>query len=163
MTDSTVRVLFVCLGNICRSPLAEGVFLSLLREAGADDRFEVDSAGTAGYHIGDLPDPRTRDVARRRGIELTSRARQVEAEDLDRFDYVVVMDSQNLADVRRLADGAEVRAEIRRLREFDDENGGDLDVPDPYYGGPQGFEDVHDIVERSCRRLLDHITAVRVR
>jgi len=162
MTDSTVRVLFVCLGNICRSPLAEGVFRALVREAGVEDRFFIDSAGTADYHVGDLPDPRTREVARRRGIQLTSRARQVQVEDLETFDYVIAMDSQNLRDVRRLAARAQLRAEIRRLREFDEANGGDLDVPDPYYGGPAGFELVHDIVERSCRRFLDSILAPRM-
>lgn len=163
MAETNVGVLFVCLGNICRSPLAEGVFRALVRQAGVEHRFVIDSAGTADYHIGELPDPRTREVARSRGIELTSRARQVERADLDRFDYLLVMDSQNLRDVLRLARGTEVRAEIRRLREFDPENGGDLDVPDPYYGGRSGFELVHDIVERSCRALLDHITLHRLR
>ncbi|HWV57255.1 MAG TPA: hypothetical protein VNZ57_07270, partial [Longimicrobiales bacterium] len=102
------------------------------------------------------------EVARRRGIQLTSRARQVQVEDLETFDYVIAMDSQNLRDVRRLAARAQLRAEIRRLREFDEANGGDLDVPDPYYGGPAGFELVHDIVERSCRRFLDSILAPRM-
>ncbi|MGH7476070.1 MAG: low molecular weight protein-tyrosine-phosphatase [Longimicrobiales bacterium] len=156
-----IRVLFVCLGNICRSPLAEGVFREQLREAGLSDRFEVDSAGTSGYHVGDRPDARTAEEARRRGLTLSGRARRMVAADLDRFDYVIAMDADNLRRVEALAErrGA-AAAELRLLREWDprSEPGDDgLGVPDPYYGGPGGFAEVHDIVERSCRGLLDHI------
>lgn len=154
---NVVRVLFVCLGNICRSPLAEGVFRGLVREAGLDHVFEIDSAGTSDYHEGDLADPRTIEVARRRGIELTSRSRPVTEADVERFDYLVVMDASNLRDVRRLADSIRPDARIHRLREFDPEAAGDLDVPDPYYGGEDGFVLVQDIVERACAGLLTHL------
>src|SRR6185437_12575899 len=124
----------ICLGNICRSPLAEGVFRALVREAGVEHAFEIDSAGTSDYHEGDMADPRTIEVARLRGIELTSRSRPVTAEDVERFDYLIVMDASNLHDVQRLAAQVRPEARIHRLREFDPEAGGDLDVPDPYYG-----------------------------
>ena len=156
MTKKTA-VLFVCLGNICRSPLAEGVFRALVREAGLEDRFEIDSAGTSNYHTGDAPDARTSAVARRRGVVLEHAARQVNARDLERFDYVVAMDRQNLGKLQRLMDGSGVETEVRLLREFDPEAKEDLEVPDPYFGGPRGFEDVHDMVERACRGLLEHI------
>lgn len=163
-----IGVLFVCLGNICRSPLAEGVFRAVVREAGLEDRFEVDSAGTSNYHTGEPPDPRTLETAARRGVKLSHRARQITGRDLDRFDYVVVMDRQNLAKVQRLADSVKPDAEIRMLREFDPAgrtagNPTDtvLEVPDPYFGGPDGFESVQEIVERSCRGLLEHIREER--
>jgi protein-tyrosine phosphatase len=160
MTESRkLKVLFVCMGNICRSPLAEGVFRHQVHAAGLTHRFDIDSAGTSSYHIGDPPDQRTTSVARARGIELTGRARQIKALDLRDFDYVLVMDEQNMARVRQLASNTKPTAEVRMLRDFDEEAGDDLDVPDPYYGGPRGFEDVHDIVERACVRLLDHIRA----
>lgn len=152
-----VRVLFVCLGNICRSPLAEGVFKHLVAEAGLDHHFEIDSAGTASYHTGDPPDPRTAAVARARGIALTSTARQIVRTDLQRFDYVIAMDAENRDNIERVARAAAPRAAIHMLREFDPEAHNDLDVPDPYYGGPRGFDNVHDMVERSCRQLLTHL------
>lgn len=161
MTDKTdkIRVLFVCLGNICRSPLAEGVFGHLVAQAGLAARFEIDSAGTSGYHIGDPPDHRTAAVARERGIELTSRARQIDARDLQDFDYVVVMDEENHEVVQQLSARTAPRAQVHLLREFDPDANGDLAVPDPYYGGTRGFENVHDIVERSSRALLDYMRA----
>jgi protein-tyrosine phosphatase len=153
------RVLFVCLGNICRSPLAEGVFLHLVREAGLADRFEVDSAGTGDWHVGQLPDTRSVAVARRHGVELPSRARQVTRDDLDVFDHVLAMDRENLRELQRLArPGA--RAEVRLLRAHDSVRDGD-DVPDPYYGGPSGFDLVYDMVHRSCSALLAELTARR--
>jgi len=162
MSGSKTAVLFVCLGNICRSPLAEAVFRKQVREAGLEDRFDVDSAGTSSYHEGDGPDARTVRVARARGVEMTGRARQVRREDAERFDYIVAMDESNLRDVEQLVAAAGVHSpQVVRLREFDPEADGDLDVPDPYYGGPRGFEVVHDIVERSCAALLEHIVAER--
>ncbi len=156
-TTEPVAVLFVCTGNICRSPLAEGVFRAFVLEAGLGDRIVVDSAGTASYHVGDAPDARTREVARRRGVVLESVARKVAADDLQRFDHVLVMDNENLAIMERLARKAPGRAMLQRLREFDPAADGELDVPDPYYGGLGGFEHVQDIVERSCRVLLEEI------
>jgi protein-tyrosine phosphatase len=152
-----IGVLFVCLGNICRSPLAEGVFRDQVERSGLSDRFDIDSAGTSSYHTGDSPDPRTVEVAARRGLELRHAARQLRRADLERFHYVVVMDGSNASRVHRLANEAPGRAEVLLLRRFDLEADGELDVPDPYFGGPDGFEEVHDMVERSCSELLAHI------
>jgi protein-tyrosine phosphatase len=155
------RVLFVCLGNICRSPLAEGVFLHLVREAGLEHRFEVDSAGTGDWHVGERPDARATAVALKHGVELPSRARQVTPGDLDAFDHVLAMDGENLRDLRRLARGGS-RADIRLLRAHDPARAADVggdDVPDPYYGGPSGFELVYEMVHRSCTALLAELTA----
>ena len=158
MTGSSdkLRVLFVCLGNICRSPLAEGIFRQQVRQAGLAERFSIDSAGTGAYHVGDPPDERASAVAAKRGITLSGKSRQITVQDLERFDYIFVMDAENHAAVRRLARAAP-RGVVGRLREFDPQADGDLDVPDPYYGGRRGFEDVHDMVERSCAALLAHL------
>lgn len=157
-----IGVLFVCLGNICRSPLAEGVFREVVEREGLTERFTVDSAGTSDYHAGDSPDPRTVEVASRRGLHLEHAARQVGTGDLETFDYVLMMDASNLAKVERLADRlrearGDGRAQLHLLRSFDPEAGDDLEVPDPFFGGEAGFEDVHDMVERACEGLLEHI------
>ena len=157
MESDKLQVLFVCLGNICRSPLAEGVFRHLVRQDGLEGRFAIDSAGTSSYHEGDPPDSRASAVAQARGIQLSGQARQLTHSDLQRFDYVIVMDAENRQAVERLARQKAPRAEVHLLREFDSDAAGDLDVPDPYYGGPRGFENVHDIVERSCRGLLEQL------
>lgn len=151
-------VLFVCLGNICRSPLAEGVFQHLVRERGMEDRFRVESAGTGSWHVGEPPDERSQRVAEKHGITLDSRARQVTPEDLERFDHVIVMDRDNLRTLERMRDARGVDRPIRLLRAFDPEGGGD-EVPDPYYGGPGGFDDVYEMVRRSCEALLAHVEA----
>jgi protein-tyrosine phosphatase len=158
---SSVHILFVCLGNICRSPTAEGVMRHLLREAGLDERVELESAGTGSWHVGDPPDARATEAAARRGIVLDGAARRVTRGDFERFDLVVAMDRENLAELRRLAPDEEARAKVRLLREFDPASAGapDLDVPDPYYGGPRGFDDVLDLVEAACRGLLDEVRA----
>jgi protein-tyrosine phosphatase len=156
MTSEPIRVLFVCLGNICRSPLAEAVFRHEVRERGVEGRFEIDSAGTSGYHDGAAPDRRSTETARGRGIELAGQSRRVTGEDLARFDYVIAMDAENEAELRALAARTGGGARVHRLREWDPE-AGDGDVPDPYYGGPRGFEDVHDIVERAASAFLDHL------
>lgn len=157
MPDPAVRVLFVCLGNICRSPLAEAVFRALAAERGVADRFEIDSAGISGYHAGSPPDRRSTETALRRGLALTGRSRQFTAEDLARFDWVIAMDGENLEAIREVqARAGAGGAAVHRLREWDPRPTA-LDVPDPYYGGPRGFDEVHDIVERACAGLLAHL------
>lgn len=149
----TTRILFVCLGNICRSPLAEGVFQHLVEERGLEDRYEVDSAGTGAWHVGEPPDSRSQDVAGKHGIVLSSRARQIRAEDFHGFDLVIAMDRENRANLERIRDGGSGRLHL--LREFDPAAQGDMEVPDPYYGGPDGFDEVYDMVRRSCLHLLE--------
>jgi protein-tyrosine phosphatase len=166
-TIHPVRILFVCLGNICRSPTAEGVMRALVREAGLDDAVELDSAGTGGWHVGSSPDDRATQTALTRGIVLEGAARQVRAEDFEDFDLILAMDDSNLAELRRLAPGEQARSRLRMLREFDPASAAavasrpseDLDVPDPYYGGPGGFEDVLDIVQAACLGLLEELRA----
>jgi protein-tyrosine phosphatase len=149
----TRRVLFVCLGNICRSPTAEAVFRDLLAREGAGLDVEVASAGTHAYHAGEPPDVRAIDAALRRGIDMSSlRARMVEAADFARFDFVLAMDEQNYRRLQRIAP-AQHRHRLRLFLEFAPQFGR-RDVPDPYYGGPTGFEDVLDLVEEASRGLL---------
>ena len=152
-----ISVLFVCLGNICRSPLAEGVFRHVLDEAGLSDRFLVDSAGTGSWHVGESPDHRSARSAATHGVTLTGHARQVQPEDFRRFEYIMAMDQSNLSHLQQYREGVGGAAALYLLREFDPEGGPGAEVPDPYYGGPNGFEEVYDIVDRSCRHLLDHI------
>lgn len=152
-----ISVLFVCLGNICRSPLAEGVFRHLLDEERLADDFRVDSAGTGGWHVGESPDHRAMRSAATRGVTLSGHARQVQPEDFQRFDYMIAMDQSNLSHLQRYQEGVGGDAALYLLREFDPEGGPGAEVPDPYYGGPNGFEEVYEMVERSCRGLLDHI------
>ncbi|MEB3166450.1 MAG: low molecular weight protein-tyrosine-phosphatase [Cyanobacteriota bacterium] len=154
-----IRVLFVCLGNICRSPAAEGVFLELLAREGLEQAFRVDSAGTGGWHVGNRADRRMREAAARRGIDLPSRARQLEASDLDTFDHILTMDADNLEAVRRLAAAhAKSSKHVRPLLHHA-ERAGVSEVPDPYYGGAEGFEHVLDLLEEACRGLLEHLRA----
>ena len=151
------RILFVCLGNICRSPTAEAVMHRLVREAGLEREIEIASAGTGGWHVGDRPDARATAAARRRGFEMRSVAQQVTAADFDRYDLLIAMDRDNLRNLRALAPDAEAAGRIHLLREFDPASAGapDLDVPDPYYGGADGFDHVLDLVEAACAGLLD--------
>ncbi len=149
-----IRVLFVCLGNICRSPLAEGVFTDLVAKAGLDERIAADSAGTGGWHVGEPPDPRSTEVARRHGVDISlQRARRVDPRDFERFDYVVAMDASNLDHLRRLPQG---RARLMRLLDGVPELRV-RDVPDPYYDGDDGFEHVYQLVSRGCALLLDRV------
>ena len=151
-----VRILFVCLGNICRSPTAEGVLRALAARELPELPVEVDSAGTAGYHLGQPPDPRTCAAAARRGYQLAGlRARAVEAADFERFDLILAMDEENLAVLRRRAP-AHTRERLRLFLEFAPE-ATTREVPDPYYGGPNGFEEVLDLVEDAARGLLSYL------
>jgi protein-tyrosine phosphatase len=149
-------VLFVCLGNICRSPLAEGVLRHLVRERGLDDRIRVDSAGTGAWHVGEGPDPRSVDVARRNGVALEGTARQLQPDDLHAFDWVIAMDRDNLRRIEAIRDRGDGPARVALLRDFDP-SPGNGEVPDPYYGGPGGFDDVYGMVRRSVEALLDRI------
>ncbi len=150
-------LLFVCLGNICRSPTAEGVMRDLIRREGLCDWIALDSAGTGAWHLGEPPDARAGAAARARGIVLEGAARQVRASDFEDFDLLLAMDRRNLRDLHQLAPDEQAGARVRLLREFDPACGGDLDVPDPYHGGPRGFEEVLDLVSAACLGLLAQI------
>ena len=156
-----MRVLLVCLGNICRSPTAEGVLRRMVADAGLEDRIEIDSAGTGGWHVGAPPDARAAAAAGRRGITLDSAARQICADDFSRFDLLLAMDRENRAELLRRAPDDAARAKVRLLREFDpvSRERGDLEVPDPYYGAEDGFDEVLDLVEAACAGLLDELRA----
>lgn len=155
-TDGRVRVLFVCTGNICRSPTAEGIFLKLVRDAGAEDRIVVDSAGTHGYHVGEPPDDRTCQAATRRGYDLsTLRARKFERSDFNAFDLVLAMDRDNHAHLARLVPPSEGH-KLKMMMEYATRYS-ERDVPDPYYGGSRGFELVLDMIEDAARGLLEAI------
>jgi protein-tyrosine phosphatase len=147
-----VKVLFVCLGNICRSPLAEGIFRHKIEQKGIASRFVVDSCGTAAYHVGEHPDDRSVANARKNGVEYDHLGRQLKEQDFYRFDYILAMDEYNLADIHRLQP-ADAKAQVMMMRAFDpmDEN---ANVPDPYYGGEDGFQLVFEILERSTEHLL---------
>ena len=159
-----MNVLFVCLGNICRSPAAEGVFLHLLNERGLSDRFVVDSAGTGGWHTGNPADRRMQAAAARRGIQLLSRARQISLDDLSDFDLVLTMDDANLAAVQGLAReaGNRATATVRPMLSYS-QRFSETEVPDPYYGGEAGFEHVLDLLEDACSNLLDELSSRRAR
>ncbi len=147
------RLLFVCLGNICRSPIAEGVFGDVAAEAGLEDTFHLDSAGTGAWHTGNPPDARAQAAAAARGIDIShQRARQVARDDFSSFDLILAMDEDNLRALRHLADG-DPDGRLRLFLDFAPDTGVS-EVPDPYYGGPQGFEDVLDLVEVASRGLL---------
>jgi protein-tyrosine phosphatase len=139
--------------------MAEGVFRHILDEEGLTDRFRVDSAGTGAWHVGESPDVRATRTAASLGVRLTGHARQIRPEDFRNFDYIVAMDQSNLADLERYRSGVGGDSALYLLREFDPEGGPGAEVPDPYYGGPQGFEDVFHMVERSCRAFLKHALA----
>lgn len=150
-----IRVLFVCLGNICRSPAAEGVMRALVAREGCNE-IEIDSAGTAGWHCGKLPDERMRQAARARGLDLNSRARQVMPDDLEKFDLVVAMDESNRRDLCSLDPEGRRTSKIRLLCDFCSQHD-NREVPDPYYGGAEGFEQVLDLLEDGCAGLLAHV------
>jgi protein-tyrosine phosphatase len=152
-----VKLLFVCAGNICRSPTGEGVMRHILREEGLEDEIQIDSAGTGGWHAGEPPDARATSAASARGITLDGAARQVKLEDFERYDLLLAADRENVSDLLAIAPSEDGARKVRLLREFDPGADGDLDVPDPYYGGDDGFEHVLDLVEAACRGLLDEI------
>ena len=152
------RLLFVCLGNICRSPAAEGVFLHQLKSQGLEEQFVVDSAGTGGWHVGRSADSRMRAAAAQRGIVLSSRARQIKLEDLKTFDLILTIDADNLLNVQSLAGelGQIATARIKPMLSYASKTSLQ-EVPDPYYGGDAGFEEVLDLLEDACKGLLDEL------
>lgn len=158
---SPVKVLFVCLGNICRSPAAEGVLHSITDEKGTSDRWVIDSAGTGNYHIGQLPDNRMRVHARRRGIELTHHCRQVKESDFYDFDLIIPMDASNESNLRRMAPDAETEKKIVPMAAWIDIATRYDYVPDPYYEGAEGFELVLDLLQNACANLYDSLTPRR--
>lgn len=149
------RVLFVCLGNICRSPMAHGVMLHRVRERGLEGQIEVDSCGTAGYHVGERPDPRTLEVLRKHGIQLDHRGRQLQPSDLDRFDRILTMDRSNLRDARRILG---VDADDERVQMVLAPTTGE-EVADPYYGGPSGFDRNFEQLSEALDAWLDRLVA----
>jgi protein-tyrosine phosphatase len=152
-----VSVCFVCLGNICRSPTAEGVFRHLVREAGLGEKVHIDSAGTGSWHIGEAPDKRARAAGARRGIDVGGAARQFRPSDFARFDYVLAMDGENLENLVALAPNEEAKEKIHLLRSFDPASPGGAAVPDPYYGGAESFDEVVELCLAACRPLLERI------
>lgn len=155
-----VKVLFVCMGNICRSPAAEGVFRDQAKKRGLAGRIHIESAGTIGYHAGDLPDKRMREAARRRGYDLCSLAKQVTMADLDTFDYILAMDRDNLFHLHSLDRDGRHAEKIHLFTAFYPEKSVN-EVPDPYYGGAAGFETVLDIVEKCSQGLLEEMAVKR--
>lgn len=158
-TKETKRVLFVCLGNICRSPAGEGVLKNIVEENGDLSRWEIDSAGTGGWHVGEQPDKRMRIHARNRGIELNHRCRKVRVSDFDDFDLIIPMDSSNEINLRRMAPSLEASKKIVPMATFIDESFHYDHVPDPYYEGAEGFELVLDLLDNGCRNLFDLLNA----
>lgn len=152
------RVLFVCMGNICRSPAAEGIFRHMVEQAELSNRIEIASAGTQDYHVGERPDARMRETASRRGYNLNSRGRWLADDDFDKFDLLLAADSDNYAKMISRARTDEHRAKVQMMLNWHPHMPGE-DVPDPYYGGQQGFEDVLDLLEVGLGPLLLHVAA----
>lgn len=156
MKKETINVIFVCLGNICRSPAAEGIMKKMVEDENLQDKIFVDSAGTSSWHEGELPDDRMRKHGDRRGYDFCSRARGFKSSDFNNFDYIIVMDGNNYNNVKKLASSEEDLSKIYKMTHFSLNKTRD-DVPDPYYGGPDGFELVMDLLEDACKGLLKEI------
>lgn len=158
MDKAKKRLLFICLGNICRSPAAHGIMQHLVDERGLSADFHIDSAGIGGWHSGELPDRRMREHASRRGFQLTHRARQfASSSDFGNFDLILTMDADNFRAVTHLAQTSAERGKVRRMTDFLHKYAGETSVPDPYYGGPRDFEWALDLLEDACRGLLDEL------
>jgi len=149
------KIIFVCLGNIVRSPLAENLFRQLTQQNGTADQYTVASGGVADWHVGDPPDSRMRRVAEQHGLIYNGRGRQITRQDMQNFDLVIAMDRENAAHLHRLASSAQEESKIHLLRTFDPLGGPTASVPDPYYGSLDDFEEVYQIIERSCQGLLE--------
>lgn len=155
--SSVQRLCFVCLGNIVRSPLAENMFIQLAEQAGTADHYEVDSAGTSAWHVGESPDSRMRRVAARNGLKYGGRSRQFQYSDLEYYDLVLAMDLDNQKDLTSMVSTPEQASKIHMLREYEPNGGSNLSVPDPYYSGRHAFDEVYTIVERSVQGLLEYL------
>lgn len=152
------KVLFVCLGNICRSPMAEGIFQHLLETEGLTGSISCDSAGTAAYHVGNSPDPRTIEVLEKNGIYTNQRARQLRPEDFEEFDHILVMDKENLANAKRVQSKVDApKAQLELALNYASDLS-ESEVPDPYYGGINGFDYVYDLLDTSLRNFLGKIS-----
>jgi protein-tyrosine phosphatase len=152
------KVLFVCLGNICRSPSAENIMNYLIQQRQLQGQIGCDSAGTSSYHIGSPPDGRMTQAARSYGITLKGRARQLQADDFDQFDWILAMDRENYRDILSLAGAAPEHPKVRLMCDFCRHHA-DTEVPDPYYGGPEGFKYVIELLMDACEGFLDHVLA----
>lgn len=150
-------ILFVCLGNICRSPAAEGIMQHIIDEHHLGDKISVDSAGIGPWHVGQLPDPRMRSHGADHGYDFSTRARQISPKDFSRFDYIIVMDRENYHDVMALAQSDVDRAKVHMMTDYATHHPGHTVVPDPYYGGDKGFELVIELLEDACHGLLNEI------
>lgn len=159
MNKKKHKILFVCLGNICRSPSAEAVMKKLVHDAGLDEQFEIDSAGLINYHEGERADPRMRAHAARRGYQLDSISRPIRLSDFDHFDLIIGMDNRNVDELRSLAPDLESEAKVHQMTEFSRNKLYDY-VPDPYYGGADGFELVLTLLEDACGGLLEEISGI---
>lgn len=151
------RILFICLGNICRSPAAEGVMRELVHHAGRDDEFEIDSAGIGGWHVGQLPDNRMRNHGAQRGYKFDSLARQFSKNDFSHFDYILVMDHDNFRAVSAMAPTPADQVKVRMLTDYLQHHPNASVVPDPYYGGPEDFDYALDLIEDACQGLLNRL------
>jgi protein-tyrosine phosphatase len=151
-TMKKIRVLFVCLGNICRSPLAEAIFMNQIRSKGLEAFIEADSCGTSNYHIGGSPDPRTIENAIRNGVTIEHCGRQLSDEDLERFDFILAMDRSNFQNILQLPGSKTFSHKVKMMRDFDPVRQGD--VPDPYFGGEQGFQEVFEILDRAIANFI---------
>ena len=156
--NKTLSVCFVCHGNICRSPLAQGVMESIVNQEGLKKSILISSAGVSSWHVGEPPDSRMQDTARKHGISLNSRGRHFQGHDFHQIDLVLAMDRSNLDTLKSLRPEAETREKLFLFRSFDPDNKGDLEVPDPYYGGERGFEEVLDILEEAIEALYEDIS-----
>ncbi len=153
-----INVLFVCEGNICRSPLAEGIFKHMVRERNLQEHFYVDSAGTSAYHVGEPPDTRSQQVAAKHGVKLTGHSRRFTQQDFTNFDMILAMDKNNFRNIKAMA-GSEHEHKVKMMREYDSPEFKGQDVPDPYYGGANGFNNNYTMLYTSCQNLLDELSA----
>ncbi len=149
------KVMFVCLGNICRSPLAHAVFMKIVDNRGLSDSYHVESSGTCAYHVGEKADPRMRETAKQKGVDINHKSRQIFHFDLEEYDYIYAMDRNNYLDLISLTSNKELLKKINMFRDFDPSGQGD--VPDPYFGGQKGFDDIFDMVERTCNEILNSL------